>query len=154
MLYKKALITHKQCHTQSLCSHNSTLQLSPSKLNFYNKSLKFQVLNFSPLRLRFYKSVLPHFNFAKQPLNMIQIINSPKIHASFYYSSSKDILQELLKFNHLGNCSIENKTLLILNQFNSQSLRQKHDFFSTQHKCSNLSKAISASKNSICKAYI
>jgi hypothetical protein len=41
---------------------------------------------------------------------------------------------------------MENKTLLILNQVNSQTLKQKHDFSSTQHKYSNLSKALSASK--------
>src|ERR1044072_5095484 len=63
-------------HTQAK-SHTTTLQ---SKLNFTIKSINFQVLNFSPSRLRFYKSVLQHFNFAKQPLNMIKIINNSKNH--------------------------------------------------------------------------
>src|ERR1044072_3731821 len=138
-------------HTQAK-SHTTTLQ---SKLNFTIKSINFQVLNFSPSRLRFYKSVFQHFNFAKQPLNMIKIINSSKNHEIFHYLSSKDILQEILNFNHLGNFSMENKTLLILNQVNSQTLKQKHDFSSTQHKYSNLSKALSASKkNSFSMAYI
>src|ERR1044072_5751274 len=133
-------------------SHTNTLQ---SKLNFTIKSIKFQVLNFSPSRLRFYKSVLQHFNFAKQPLNMIKIINTSKNHEIFHYSSSKDILQEILNFNHLDNFSMENKTLLILNRVNSQTFKQKHDFSSTQHKNLNLFKALSASRNyNFLKSYI